>query len=309
MLINSFSQSVRHMLTSFFGFPADTRQIELLRRFYLAYLRKVKPFLQHRRSRIDETSIDILIPCIPKDLSILPLVIEASRSYITHPISNFFIVGPSDNRIQEICEKHNCTFLEENNVLPICRADINYLVNGEDRSGWIFQQLIKLYSDVICGSRYCLIVDADTVFVKCQGFINKGKFVFNCSDEYHQPYFNAYSKLTGYQPVSPLSFVSHHMIFDRDKLMALRSHIENRTGKKWYESILDVLDATEASSFSEYETYGNFVLKRFRKSVSLEYWFNTVLSRKDFRDGIGELEERFGGSCKSVSFHDYLELD
>jgi Family of unknown function (DUF6492) len=282
------------------------RKFNLLRRMHLNYLKKVKPNFFQRDVGSYDACIDVVIPCIPKDIAILPLVIDSTRLHVAHPISNFFVIGPNNDQIKEVCDRCGCIFLDEDNVLPIQRGNVNYVANGIDRSGWIFQQLIKLNIDVICDSKYCLVMDADTVFVKTQKFIHKKKITLNCSDEYHYPYFKTYLQLTGYQPGIPLSFISHHMMFDREKLAALKSHIKNKTGKEWYCAILDALDSQEVSSFSEYETYGNFVLRRFKKSVNLEYWFNVALTRKDAAENLKELEERFSKTCKSVSFHDYL---
>jgi Family of unknown function (DUF6492) len=278
----------------------------MLRKFHLTHLKKFKPFFCRATEMNEKVSIDVVIPCVEKDILILPLVIESARLYVMHPIGIFFVIGPNNDQIKEVCARHGCQFLDENNVLPIQRGSVKYVANGIDRSGWIFQQLIKLNADIICNSKYCLVMDADTVFVKHQSFVHQGKVTFNCSDEYHSPYFKTYSKLTGYQPGIPLSFISHHMMFDREKLAALKSHIKDKSGKEWYCAIIAALDSQEMSSFSEYETYGNFVLKRFKESVNLEYWFNVALARKDIVENLKELEERFSRTCKSVSFHDYL---
>ena len=218
-------------------------------------------------------SLDILIPTTDKDLNKLELVLK-SLSNINNPIQHIYIVAPKSKFIQQFCEKFHCIYLDENTVLPIKLSDIHYHPQGINRSGWIFQQLIKLNVDHLCDNQNVLVLDSDTLFNRTQSFIAKGRAVFDCSDEYHAPYFKAYSSYLGLNKRFGLSFVAHHMVFQRARLKEMKLAIEKHTHKKWYQAILEGLDKNEVSSFSEYEMYGNWMYYHHRNKMFLREWYN-----------------------------------
>lgn len=65
----------------------------------------------------------------------------------------------------EFCRTKGCTFIDENTVLPITKKDIHYRSRTWERSGWLFQQLLKLNGDKLCTADYFLVIDADTVLI------------------------------------------------------------------------------------------------------------------------------------------------
>ena len=52
---------------------------------------------------------------------------------------------------------------------------IDYKYLEHDRSGWIFQQLLKLNWNGISEKKYCLIFDADTILIRNHLFIKNKK--------------------------------------------------------------------------------------------------------------------------------------
>ncbi|MFN7116761.1 MAG: DUF6492 family protein [Saprospiraceae bacterium] len=243
--------------------------------------------------------IDILIPVADKDLSTLHYAVHYARKNILNPISEVYIIGKS-KAVEDFCNQNNCRFLVEDIVLPIKKQDIKF--NGAEwsRAGWLLQQLIKLNSDNISSSEKVLVLDADTCIISPQVLIsNEGKIIMHYSDEYHFPYA-VYSKILGLNKRYYLSFVAHHMIFDRNILQSLKKDIENFSGKTWIETILTTIDFNENSSFSEYEMYGNYAYFNFRKRIHLEYWRNKSL---DSNLMTKETIEKFSKKYKSISFH------
>lgn len=280
------------------------KKINVRNKVSLFFIKRVKPAKFKKIVPLSPVKIDVIIPAHEKDSDVLPYVIDAVRKNVNHPIGNIVIVSYNAGKIQTVCKEKRCKFVNEDTVLPVTKDEIKYIVNGFDRSGWLFQQLLKLGGDHLSSQEHYLILDADTVFINPKIFEYKGKFIFDCSDEYHKPYFNTYEKLLGTRAKCPLSFVSHTMLIEKAKLENLRKEIENKHKTVWYEAIINNIDKTEVSGFSEYETYGNYVFSHYPKEIILEYWYNLSLKRSEVRN-IESLKKRFSNKYKSLSFQSY----
>ena len=186
--------------------------------------------------------------------------------------------------------------------MPIKSSQINYKPQGKDRSGWLFQQLLKLTADIVCTQEQYLVIDADTVFIRPVVFEKNSKTILYFSDEHHLPYFKAYKKMIGLSPLSPFSFVAHHMLIDRKKTAELKKRLEKKSKQLWYQSIINQINTNETSGFSEFETYGNFLLRFYPKKIYLNYWFNLSLPREDLVN-INNLEKQYSPKYISISFH------
>jgi hypothetical protein len=270
----------------------------------MGYYRFVKNNVSWGKKVSSENDIDVLIPVIEKDLQTLPLVVQSIRKNLCHPIIKFVIVAPESQKIISFCKENECSFVSENSVLPFQKKDINYKYGELDRSGWLFQQFIKLYSDQICSSSKVLVMDADTILVSPQVFIVEGKTVLLHSDEHHQPYFDSYQNLFGKYTSTDLSFVAHQMLFNSSHLEEMRNTIQHRKSCKWYEAIISLIDTNELSIFADYETYGQWMLQNYPNEIIREYWFNLPLYRKHLHD-LNQLENLFGKKCRSISFHSW----
>jgi hypothetical protein len=268
-------------------------------KFYTEYLQRYSSEGQ------SDIVLDLFIPVIERDLEMLPLAIESFRENIRHPLGEIFILAPGKLRKRVAERVDSITFVDGHEVLPITTADIDYQVRGIDRAGWIFQQLLKLNADMLTTQNYLLVLDADTVLIRPHCFIDRQRCLLHFSDEYHQPYFPTYQKLTGLSKRYPLSFVCQYMLFNRERLAELKQEIQNTTGMEWYRAIIAVLDQEEMSSFSEFETYGNYMVYRHRREVFMEHALNMPASRRDIQRIMAnrpQLAKRF----KSIAFHHYL---
>jgi hypothetical protein len=273
--------------------------------YLIAYKRFQSLFPKFLESHFSNVIIDIIIPVVEKDLSTLPLAIRSLRENVKHPIAEIIVVGPKSEKIKLLCNEEDCRYLNEETILPITKDSINYTVNGVRRSGWLFQQLLKLSGDEVSSKEYFLAADADTILIRPHTFLNnKGKVLLLYSDEHHLPYFEAYNQLTGLRAQSPVSFVSHYMLFHKPKLRALKKMIEEKNDMKWYDAIIRCTNKAEMSGFSEYETYGNFVLSTYPGSVRMMYSFNLRLSRSKVEE-LPQLTEELGHRYRSISFHEY----
>jgi len=276
------------------GWGVEMKQADSLG-FY-KFLKKNQSFGKNIRSY---AILDILITAIEKDIETLPRVIYGLRQYLQHPIGDIYIVAPSSLIIRKFCHDNNIKYVSEEGILPFQKADLNYECHGIDRSGWLFQQFLKLSGGEICSQEFILVIDADTFFVAPQVFIWDGKMVLLHSDEHHQPYFDVYQKLFGAFAPTSLSFVAHQMLFSKQKLGKLKEEIEERHGDTWHNVILSHIDIDECSAFSEYETYGQWILANYPDEVHREYWFNCSMNR--FQSDWGSNNE--DTPYRSVSIH------
>jgi len=224
---------------------------------------------------------------------------------VKHPIGDIVIIIPKSEIIMNLCKMRKCVFVDEDTVLPITKKDIKYTVNGKDRSGWLFQQLLKWSGDKYAKNDYFLIADADTIFCRPQVFIYDNKVILPVSNQLcHVPYFVTYSKLLGQKILPLINFTSHHSLFQKNRLTTLKKKIEKHNKTKWYKAIVNSIDTNEGSSVSDYETYGQFVYSTCPNDYILEHWFNLSMSRS-MLGGISKILKENYKKYKTISFHSY----
>ena len=247
--------------------------------------------------------IDVLIPAIEKDLVTLPYVIKSVKRHVKHPIGHIFIVSPRRQRMVAFCRRmKKCRFVDENTVLPITKKNITYRSKRWERSGWLFQQLLKLSGDKVCTTNNFLVIDADTVLIRPHVFTVGKKTVFYSRNWSQPEYFKTYRRLLGKQPTAPSSLVTHYMLFNRSKLSKLKRHIEAKHQTSWYAAILRNMDKSKQFAFSEFETYGNFIYAQDPSGVVLKKARNKSLHtniRRITKKRISQLARTY----RSLSFH------
>ena len=62
-------------------------------------------------------SIDVVIPCIEKDLQILPLCLQGIRKNIDNPVKDIYIVAPDTEMIRRFCSENDLVYVDEIIVL------------------------------------------------------------------------------------------------------------------------------------------------------------------------------------------------
>lgn len=249
----------------------------------------------------DNVEIDVVIAVVEKDMQALPLCIEGLRKNLAHPVKNIYLVAPANEKIQAFAKQNGLVFTDETTVLGYTPQSINYVLeSGFNRSGWIFQQLVKLSGNTgTC--RYFLVIDADHILLKKHIFLSGGKTVFYQSFDNNIPYYNNIKRLMGFYPVHWFSYVSHKMLFDKEELQRLHSAIEKRNNCAWDKAIIQNLKTTEHSDFSEFELYGSFLPKQ--KKIHLP-WKERPL-HIDKLDTLQALEKAYPHN-NSVTFSSYL---
>ncbi|MFA6158118.1 MAG: DUF6492 family protein [Candidatus Paceibacterota bacterium] len=254
-----------------------------------------------------EIEIDLVIPTISKDVALLEEMIAGAKKNILHRIRRVFIVSRDDNVLPAFCEKHGYSFVEERSVMGYGKERTAYKVNGVDRSGWMFQQILKLSSESFVGTKNYLIIDSDTVLIKPHSFIENGKFIFAQNEEWHEPYFRTFKKLFGYEAPTSLSYTSHMMIFNTDKLRMMKAELERRNGSSWDAVYMSTASESEMSCISDYDTYANWVLHNFPDEVGNRAFYNKGLSRDRF-SSLEQLTSKYGRRYNSLSFHSYIKV-
>ena len=253
--------------------------------------------------------IDIIICAVSKDYDVLVKAIGSIRKNIKHPIDNIFLICPISTKIKKIAKDNQCTLINENKVLPITKNDIHYNVNNQDRSGWLFQQLLKFSGDQFSKNEYFLITDSDTIYCRPQVFINNNKVLLPISNQLcHLPYFDAIYRLIGEKIPPVFNVTSHHSLLEKSKLKILKNKIENEKNIPWWQVIINNIDHSQGASFSEYQTYGQFCYKNFSKDFEMEYWFNHGFCKKQLKD-LNKILIYSKRKYKNISFHSYSDQE
>jgi hypothetical protein len=133
------------------------------------------------------------------------------------------------------------------------------------RYGWYIQQLIKLeYCFQARSEDRILIWDADTIPLRLPEVFSGDGAVFPYTDSsIHYPYRDNIRRLLDIEPPGEYSFVAQCFPIHGRWATALRAELEWKHKARWWKSIIDSIDFSENSGFSEYELLGSFVTQRF----------------------------------------------
>jgi glycosyltransferase involved in cell wall biosynthesis len=253
--------------------------------------------------------IDIFIKTVYWDRAIMKVMLQSLEKNVCNNLGDVYIVSKTEEDLIHFCNQKGYHFIDEKSVLGYDKDHIKYEVNGKDRSGWVFQQIIKFAGDKFVKTRRYLVVDSDTILINPHIFLegnNNDKVVFRYNTEWHDAYFKSFKKLFGYDAPTRLSFTSHMMLFDVEYLAEMKREIENKNGKTWDEAYIDLADPKEASSMSDYDTYANWVLYNHPENVVTRPLYNTGLSRSHF-NSLEKLTKRYSNKYKTVSFHNWMK--
>jgi hypothetical protein len=251
-----------------------------------------------------DEEIDVIIPVTGKDMRVLPLCLEGIKTCVRHPVKNIYIVAPPQDEIISFCKTNGLTYVNEASVFGFSPKELDLQITSddgikEDRSGWLFQQLIKL-SGAIGTCRNYLCIDADHVLLQPHTFIDRrGTPVFYMNYDKHQPYYAILRKLTGAVKPAKLSYVAHKMIMNKEQVALLHNRIREHCRQDWLKAIVANYDRTQISGFSEFETYGHFVTEK----IKLPWKQRSASYRKlaDYRS----LVKQFGKRYRSITFPEF----
>lgn len=204
--------------------------------------------------------MDVIIPFHFKDSDTLREVVPRLKVNIVN-IKDIYIIGVDNPNIS------HTKFVSEE-MFPYKNLISIYYPKHVYRTGWIFQQLIKLtawkyLSDL---SETYLVWDSDTVPYRSLEFydLKNQKFLFAKSNDLHPPYFRHIEKMIPSLTNNFLSFsgICHHQIFSTQILKELFNLVQNLHSDMEFELVfLSMLDKEEKACCSEYELYANYMAK------------------------------------------------
>lgn len=218
---------------------------------------------------------DVVIVISVKDTAVLTEYI----SYFLKNLNTQKIVVIGNRAVQyAISHIEHTRFIDEDmlysgmtfEAVRIILEELNPRAVG--RTGWYFQQFLKMAYCFVTSQKHYLVWDGDTIPLRKLGFYDsqEGRYLFNLKSEFNKPYFDTLEKL--FVPVITKqidrSFISEHMMINTDIMKNLIADIESNQqlkGNSFYEKILRAVDPKNlpVSGFSEYETYGSYMLQHY----------------------------------------------
>jgi len=107
-----------------------------------------------------------------------------------------------------------------------------------------------------------------------------------------------YTRLFGERIEPKFSFVAHHMVMNRVIVNEMLNRIEKIHQKPWYEVIINNLEEAK-SNLSEYELYGQYILRHYPERIILRSLSNIEKFRYQ------QLIKLFFDMADYATFHNY----
>lgn len=247
----------------------------------------------------------LVIPLGPNDVEMIALTVEAARRNILETLESITIVCPAAV-IDTLPVLPGVAVVDERDAIGDLVDDVQRAGHG----GWVIQQFVKLACDRLADDLPVLCLDADTVLVTPQRFLEDGKIVRLAVNEHIATYYAHMDRvLRGAVEPGWASYVAHQMVFEPTVLRSLRATVTRlNEGRPWDRVLLEALDpdVRQGFSMSEFELYGHFCLRNPEREIVHRAPFNRPLLRRELAD-VEELERRWGPSFRSISFHSYME--
>ncbi|MDR8524426.1 DUF6492 family protein [Shewanella fidelis] len=247
-------------------------------------------------------------PCVlVAEISVINTLKLAVNGLSKHSdVSRIDIIVP-DNQIDDfriVFSNMDVRVINESELISI--ENINKIKSElglmSHRTGWYLQQFLKWEYAKYIDEPFYLIWDADTVLLKEYMFFNKNSPVFNLAKEYHKPYFLTIEKLIKIKKQIKSSFISQYMVIDVSLLNNLTEEISKANSEKidWYLTVIKLLDKNNPSEFSEYETYGNYIMTLQHSSpptLNRDKWFRygSEILNPTVDTSLDELKKSFKG--------------
>jgi len=213
---------------------------------------------------------DVIILTTKKNLAVLRIALPYIRKNIVNG-GNIYVIASVAIQ-SEINAINDCSFVNEDEVYPgLTYSKVASLMKeicgSSDKCGWYFQQFLKLAWSYKCKTDHYIVIDADTIpMTPIQFQDSEGMNIFTQKTEYNQPYFDTINKLFSGKVTRcvDFSFVAEHMIFSVHHMCEMINLINGNhsiEGDSFYAKILYAVGQNLlVSGFSEFETYGNFMM-------------------------------------------------
>jgi len=242
---------------------------------------------------------DILITVAEKDFNKLRYlhksIVENLQGY-----KNIYIVSPID--IPNAFKVSDCIYYLDKDIIDVDLSAFKGV--NVNRKGWYKQQFIKLFQNITT-DQY-LVVDSDVCFNRPINIYKNDKpcFLFG-KNQYHPAYFQFIKRMFDLDKQHPYSFINEVMFFDR-KIIKQMINSTKLSIDSWYKRAIFILnEINDASGFSEFETYGNYVTKYYPKMYNYLYLkTNSKAKKMVWTD---KDIEQYIANCKSLDL-DFITL-
>lgn len=258
--------------------------------------------------------IDVVIPCAKKDAETLNLCIEGVKAFVKD-VRRVIVVSKEAYTTQaEWFNESQYPFTLTDmgkEIFPESPEKAFWFASEAPRRGWIYQQLLKFYAPIVIPdiASNVLIVDSDVIFLRPVEFFNAaGEPLYAYGSERHRPYFqHMHCLVPGLRRWAPaLSGICHHMLFQKQVIRDLFSHIESVHGKAVWRALCGCIDTShiDRSCLSEYEIYFNYIfLSGYPAQIRPLRWANGG----DYSLTVQAAHEREGFDY--VAYHAYNRED
>jgi hypothetical protein len=263
----------------------------------------------------DPNAFDSAILVGPNDLEVIKLSSDSLLANLNSGGRAFLVAPNSIHRSLKTLVCSDFEIISDDELLTKQIRDSFIKHVPSQKQSWIRQQILKLISTQVLTEQSILLLDADTVLLKTQDWINqKGVQNLNISIEYHQPYvshFERFMRATGREIMNEkkigVSFVTHYQLMQREIVREI-FEVEGRSFEEGLLTWIEVLDfSTSDSAGSEWHTYGHYIAQNYPEKISLTQWRNANFSRKISKGELSNqaLKNEFK-DFNSVSLHHYL---
>lgn len=257
---------------------------------------------------------DIVIPIAKNDIGAL----KHTLPYIIKQFPNHRVKVIANGGLRTYFDAYDCiSFIDEDEMLcGISYDSVKKCIEARypkasRRTGWYFQQFLKLGYSLVCDKEYYLTWDSDTLPLKGLQFFDENEkpyldyLPYVIDDAAYGETINELWKNRSILPNRDFSFITEHMLFKTNIVRELISEIENNTslaGKNFGEKIINAvsLDNLNLSGFSEFETYSSFVRCRYPDVYVLRRWKNLRNGKSFFGEKPSERQLEWASECFDV---------
>lgn len=216
-----------------------------------------------------EQIFDVIIPMTLDNLPMFKMNIE----WIKKNISQKRIVVLGAEALRQPSMELGAEFINEDSLLKgLTLQSVKNILEKRlgisKRAGWYFQQFLKLGYAYVCEDEYYIVWDSDTIPLHNISHVIGGHPVFTKKEEMELSYFETLDTLFAgeVKRFGDFSFICENMIMKTVFVKEMLDVIMNQPGlegESFWERILNAVsdDNLLESGFSEFETYGNYVMR------------------------------------------------
>lgn len=267
-----------------------------------------------------EKRLELMIPITKTDIPALQHNIKYIFKYL--PVKKIVLIG-ADN-IKGILQGYeNIEYLNENEIYSnmnfgYIKELMEKLCGTGRRTGWYFQQFIKMAYSTVCQDDYYLIWDGDTVPITPISFFDEetGKplLAYRGHETCDEPFYPVMDKLLPNKLLHKTlqeSYIAEHMLINCEIMRDLIRDIEKNDeidGTLFFEKILNAVDRAvlNLSGFSEFETYATYVQRTKPEFYKERFWMNLRNGKTFFGNNPSESQYEWASEkFVSLSLEDF----